>query len=272
VRQFDPFYDPSDLSACVPAGQSVAELNARAKADGIYFPLWRDPSQNFGELYLGTRVCSRSFRFGWLGDNVLGCRFRLKNGKTLDLGGRVVKNVVGLDLTRFLAGSQGLFGEPETLVLRLRPLPELRRELSLEGAPENLERFRAEFMLSPWVHCVDAFDMEQKNSGASASFVLRLGLAYACTFAEAAVFESALKKLADAKGCVLREAPLPTHRNVIERRVPLSQGLSAAKAESGVVTGYLGHGILLLENGPAPEPLPDSDLNARVTALLEGLA
>jgi hypothetical protein len=247
----------------------VAELNTRAQADHIYFPLWRDPSQTFSELYLNTRVCSRSFRFGWLGDNVLGCRFRLKNGKTLDLGGRVVKNVVGLDLTRFLAGSQGLFGEPETLVLRLRPLPELRRELSLEGAPENLERFRAEFMLSPWVHCVDAFDMEQKNSGGA--LTLRLGLAYACTMDEAAVFESALKKLADAQGCQWREAPLPEHRGLIERRVALSQGLNAAKTESGRVTGYLGHGILLLENGPTPGPPPDSDLNARVAELLEGL-
>ena len=161
MSNFDPFYDASDLTACVPASLTVAELNAKSKADDIYFPLWRDPQQTFADLYLNTRVCSRSFRFGLFGDNVLGCRFRLKTGKALDLGGRVVKNVVGLDLTRFFAGSQGAFGEPLTLVLRLRPLPEIRRELGLYGLKENLERFRAQFLLSPWVHCVDAFDFER---------------------------------------------------------------------------------------------------------------
>lgn len=266
MSNFDPFYDASDLSACVPASQSVAELNARAKADGIYFPLWRDPNQSFGELYLSTRVCSRSFRFGTLGDNVLGCRFRLKSGKTLDLGGRVVKNVVGLDLTRFFAGSEGIFGEPETLVLRLRPLPEIRRELGLHGSEASLESFRAKFMLSPWVHCVDAFDFEREATGA-----LRLGLAYACTRDEAGVFENALKNLAEEQGCVWREEALPEHSGKFERQVALSKTLSVLKGETGKVTGYLGHGTLLSDSGQAVSP-PDADLNKRMAALLETLA
>ena len=173
--------------------------------------------------------------------------------------------MVGLDLTRFLAGSRGIFGEPETLVLRLRPLPEIRRELGLHGDPESLERFRSGFMLSPWVHAVDAFDMELEAGK------LRLGLAYACTAGEAPAFFSQLQKLAEGSGCRLHEEPLPEHRGKFERLLPLSKMLPPVSVTTQRVTGYLGQGAILLEEGKA-ESLPDADLNARMAALLEGLA
>ncbi len=272
MNHFDPFYDPSDLSACVPASESAAALNARTQKDGIYFPLWRDPDESLGSLYLNTRVCSRSFRFGWVGDNVLGCRFRLKDGKALECGGRVVKNVVGFDLVRFLAGSQGRLGEPETLVIRLRPLPAVRKSWRLSGNFEGLEAFRAAFLKSSWVHCVDALDFECDTQG------LRLGLAYACNPEEAPVYESALASM--ASGLTLEDAPLPRHaaRPPATRLLPLSHTLSAAReiqgAFGGRVSGFLGQGTLLLE----PEkPLPaDShpqqlDLESRLAALLARL-
>jgi FAD/FMN-containing dehydrogenase len=262
---FEPFYDPADLSACVEASTTVAQLNERCRGDGIYFPLWRDPQESLGKLYLRNRVASRSFRFGLVGDNVLGCRFRLKNGKTLDVGGRVVKNVVGLDLTRFFSGSLGLLGEPETLILRLRPLPTIRQELALDGSPEDLERFRASFLLSPWVHCVDAFDFEIQ-AGRS-----RLHLAYACSQAEAGVYERNLKSLAEASGCQLSQAALPQHAQLHEELVPLSKTLVAAQARGQDCSGFLGHG-LILGPGPAAQAAGSQALNSRVQAMLEGLA
>lgn len=267
---FEPFYDPSDLSTCVPATQSVAELNARASKDGIYFPLWRNEAASLGSLYLNTRVTSRSFRFGMVGDNTLGLRFKLKTGKTLDLGGRVVKNVVGFDLTRFFAGSQGRLGEPENLVLRLRPLPEIRRELSIEGPLSELEAFRAQLMKSAWVHCIDAFDFEAEKG------VLRLGLAYACTKEEAPVFENALQRM----GAALGEAALPRHATAPKdsRLVPLSLTLRlAADLQSrlgGRVSGYLGHGLLLCDTEKPMAPAPaeaHAGLEAAMLARLEAL-
>jgi FAD/FMN-containing dehydrogenase len=269
MNVFDPFYDPSDLSACVDASMTVAELNARAQGDSIYFPLWRDPSESLGSLYLHTRLCSRSFRFGMMGDNTLGCRFELRNGKTLDLGGRVVKNVVGLDLTRFFSGSQGRLGRPQRLVLRLRPLPEIRRELEVRGSLEELEAFRSKFMASAWVHCVDAFDFSLDASGC------RLGLAYACTKAESQVFESSLAAL--AQPCRLSQAPLPSHaaKPASSLLVPLSQVLWTAKdlhaRYGGRISGYLGQGLLLCEASlPAGQP-SHLELESRLLAALEAL-
>jgi hypothetical protein len=272
MQIFEPFYDPADLSACVPATSSVAALNAQSAKDGIYFPLWRREEESLGSLYLHTRLTSRSFRFGMVGDNVLGCRFTLKNGKRLDLGGRVVKNVVGLDLCRFFAGSQGRLGRAENLILRLRPLPEIRRELSIQGSLPELESFRAKVMKSAWVHCIDAFDFEVEAERS------RLGLAYACTRDEAPVFESALLKL--AQPCELSEAPLPAHasRPRDSRLVPLSLCLRLAQdlqsRLGGRVSGYLGQGLLLCdtETPMAPAPLdPHLALEASLLAKLEAM-
>lgn len=272
MNVFDPFYDPSDLSACVEASSSVAELNARAEKDGIYFPLWRDASQSLGSLYLDTRVCSRSFRFGWVGDNVMGARFRLSNGRTLEMGGRVVKNVVGFDLVRFLAGSQGRMGAPETLVLRLRPLPEVRKAWSVCGDLGGLEAFRKKFMLSPWVHGVDAFDFDLTGQGQ------RIGLAYACTRPEEAVYERAISAM--SQGLHLEEEALPCHavKPAAERLVPLSHALSAARqiqsAFGGRVSGFLGQGTLCLEPElplPAEHAPEHPDLESGLKALLESI-
>lgn len=260
---FQPFYDPEDLSACVSAGDSIASLNARTKADGLYFPLWRGESQTFGELYLRHRACSRSFRFGLVGDNVLGCRFRLAGGKSVDLGGRVVKNVTGFDLIRFLAGSEGRFGEPESLVIRLRPLAPIQKSLQLSGAFEELESFRAAFMLSPWVHAVDAFDFSSVQGR------LSLHLAWSCLPEEEAVFDSSLKALASEKSCKAQEAPLPAHAKEGEALAyPLDRLLRQAQSYRDC-SGFLGQGALLTGR-PAKEIKPDP-LESRFLELIKGL-
>lgn len=270
---FEPFFDPSDLSACVPADTSVADLNARAEKDSIYFPLWRDISESLGSIYLNTRICSRSFRFGTMGDNTLGLRLALKNGKAIDLGGRVVKNVVGFDLTRFFSGSQGRLGRPLNLVLRLRPLPEVRREMKITGSLDTLEAFRTDLMKSPWVHCIDAFDFEISPQG------LWLGLAFSCTRPEETVFERALFALAGS--CSIQDAPLPAHnpRAASSLLCPLSQTLYFAKKlqgrQGGKISGYLGHGLMLVDaETPLPALPPDknNDLEIALLARLEALA
>ncbi len=273
MNVFDPFYDASDLSACVPATTAVAELNSKAEKDGIYFPLWRSESESLGSLYLNTRLCSRSFRFGSVGDNTLGLRFALKSGKEVDLGGRVVKNVVGFDLTRFFAGSQGRLGNPINLVIRLRPLPEIRRELKISGPFEALESFRATLMKSAWVHCIDAFDFEADSGG------LRLGLAFSGTRPEELVFEGALCGM--AASCAIEDGALPRHAQAPASSllVPLSQTLILAKKMQfefgGRISGFLGQGQLLIDSEkPLPQPASDKhgDLEEALLARLGALA
>src|ERR1019366_4139594 len=99
---FEPYFDPQDLSACVVAGTTAMAFNAEAARFHCGFPLSLAPLQPLDELFLRQRAVSRSFRYGAVADNVLGLLWRLPTGQELGLGGRVVKNVAGFDLVRFL--------------------------------------------------------------------------------------------------------------------------------------------------------------------------
>jgi hypothetical protein len=161
---FEPYLDPVDLSACVTADTQAADLNARLAVDGAYWPL--EGALPLGELFLAQRYAPRSFRYGGLGDNVLGLAWRLPNGTRVDLGGRVVKNVAGFELVRFLCASQGRFGRPELLVLRLRPKPEAERVLRLRGPLSRLRNVARSIRASSWAHAIDALDLEADSQSA----------------------------------------------------------------------------------------------------------
>jgi FAD/FMN-containing dehydrogenase len=57
-------------------------------------------------------------------DHVLGLELVTGDGRSLVLGGRVVKNVAGYDLVRLVVGSRGTLGLVTRAHLRLRALPE----------------------------------------------------------------------------------------------------------------------------------------------------
>jgi glycolate oxidase len=58
---------------------------------------------------------------------VLGLEVVTPTGEIIRLGGRVVKNVVGFDLTGLMCGSEGMLGIITEATLRLLPLPEATR-------------------------------------------------------------------------------------------------------------------------------------------------
>jgi glycolate oxidase FAD binding subunit len=61
--------------------------------------------------------------FGAVRDHVLGCTVATGDGRLVEAGGRVVKNVAGYDLTKLHLGGFGGFGVITSLHLRLRALP-----------------------------------------------------------------------------------------------------------------------------------------------------
>ena len=60
-------------------------------------------------------------------DLLLGVQFRNGRGELISAGGQAVKNVAGYDLTKFIVGSSGVFGNLVTLTTRTyrRPLAAL---------------------------------------------------------------------------------------------------------------------------------------------------
>src|SRR6186997_3092699 len=65
----------------------------------------------------------RAFEYGTTKQYVLGLQAVLPNGDIIETGGKVVKNVVGYDLTHLLVGSEGTLAVITRIILRLVPRP-----------------------------------------------------------------------------------------------------------------------------------------------------
>jgi FAD/FMN-containing dehydrogenase len=244
---FEPYFDPQDLSACVAAGTSAAAINAQAGPQGCAWPLWLDPLEPLDELFLRQRATSRSFRYGAVGDNVLGLQWRLPNGAVLGLGGRVVKNVAGFDLVRFLAGSQGRLGRPLRLVLRLRPQAQAERVLALRGGFPALKALARTVRASSWAHAIDALDLQATAAGGA----LHLSLRARPDLLPA--LDAHAQRWAGEAGAQLEalpELPAAALRPFAQAQAPVDEMVDLAQAwlerEGGSVHGFLGQGLLQL--------------------------
>lgn len=128
-------YEPDDLTIGVGAGMTHGALRERVEPNGQQLPL--DPPGGAGGSVAATvaTACAGPLRAG-LGtprDHTLGLRLITGDGQTVDLGGRVVKNVAGYDLGKLVVGSFGSLGVITRLHLRLRPRPPVDRAVSLSS-------------------------------------------------------------------------------------------------------------------------------------------
>jgi glycolate oxidase FAD binding subunit len=124
------YLNPGDLVTTVEAGVRWADLR-RASSDHGAWVAFDPPGGD--ERTVGSVVATGTpgplSGFGQLRDHVLGLTLVTGDGRTLTLGGRVMKNVAGFDLTKLAAGSYGAFGVITAVTFRLRALP--RADLTL---------------------------------------------------------------------------------------------------------------------------------------------
>ncbi len=115
-----------DFVAVVEPGVITAEFQAACEAQKLYYP--PDPATvKVSTIGGNTITCAggmRALKYGVTRDFVLGMEVVLPSGELVRFGGRNHKDVVGLDLSRLMVGSEGTLGVITKLWLKLIPKPE----------------------------------------------------------------------------------------------------------------------------------------------------
>ncbi|WP_319380525.1 FAD-binding protein [Thiomicrorhabdus sp.] len=119
-------YEPAELVVTVKAGTKLSELQA-ALAEHNQM-LGFEPPEYGDSTIGGTYACaltgpSRPFR-GALRDFVLGTKMIDGQGRHLQFGGKMIKNVAGYDVSRMMCGSKGSMALVTELSLKVLPLVE----------------------------------------------------------------------------------------------------------------------------------------------------
>ncbi|MCC7008877.1 MAG: FAD-binding protein [Acidobacteria bacterium] len=117
--------DAPNLLAVVEPNVITGDLQQAVEQVGLFYP--PDPA-SLGRSAIGGNVAEcaggpRAFKYGVTRQYVLGLEAVLPTGEIVQTGGKVVKNVVGYDLTQLLVGSEGTLAIVTKVILRLVPKP-----------------------------------------------------------------------------------------------------------------------------------------------------
>ena len=126
-------YEPADLTISVEAGMPWSELTRLLASQRQMIPL--DPpfseTATVGGVVASNSSGSRRRLYGTARDCVIGMTFATLEGKLVETGGMVVKNVAGLDMGKLMVGSFGTLAAIASVNFKLAPMPEVERAFLL---------------------------------------------------------------------------------------------------------------------------------------------
>lgn len=146
-------YVPGDLTLTARAGTTLAEIAEATRKNGQWLGL--DP-QGGGAATLGATLATASTgplaaSIGLPRDVTVGLTVVSGDGRVVQGGGRVVKNVAGFDLVRLMIGAWGSLGVVVSATVRLRARPEVDETiiLPMPGEAADLGAFIAAIRDAP---------------------------------------------------------------------------------------------------------------------------
>ncbi|MBS0233131.1 MAG: FAD-binding protein [Proteobacteria bacterium] len=141
-------YEPTELVMSARAGTPLYEIEAVLAARGqmlAFEPVDLGPATgapggalSIGGVFATNFSGSRRILAGSARDNLLGVRAVNGRGELFKSGGRVMKNVTGIDLARGLTGSWGTLAIMTEVTFKVTPLPQTMQTLAFVGLPDDL--------------------------------------------------------------------------------------------------------------------------------------
>lgn len=135
-------YEPHDLTISVEAGMTYCQLIRMLGEHRQMIPL--DPpfsaTATIGGILATNGSGPRRKLYGTARDLVIGMKFATLEGKLVQSGGMVVKNVAGLDMAKLLIGSFGTLAAIAVVNFKLLPKPARERSflLSFDALPDAI--------------------------------------------------------------------------------------------------------------------------------------